>query len=703
MSEFSRKLDGAAGSAGDSRALQQRFAHMFSGVPASVRKLVQGESSSKGVGIGGSTEHPYYVVVEDIEDTCCGNIGSSGKMCVRRRGECDIAKHSRDRSEAAKAGIFLRGATVDEVYLDPFASLESLPLDKKKLFLSFKQESFTSARDALINLRDSLVEKEKSIPMSEPAKDKTHPVDFNTPSAKRLKRIDLREKCEEILNASSEAVEKINSPQRKMIADFQSKRDVLLKLFADGIHLNQEDVETLFEKVLDLSVQLGVPPPTGPPGVWAGYLDLKADINAIQDLLNSKAPIGVESAVSILDNRLLRLDRSLLETKAETKEAIIALVTEFEASFGKQQQDTSTNNGPMETAATDDNPFDFVLDRVDKLTDLCNSLSKSDKPTTASVRIGRYCFASIDELRGWCEKSLPPEFPFGAFVDVYSFLQRIKSFRDKADPDSLKSMDYRNKLDLTADEAITLEAFSHPLPKGFRGTSSEEGQMAVWIPGIKTPEKWEDKNETVGVKIMIKENIEVVRSRVLAVIKHRLSGYPEAMALARELLADTITFITDLSEFMSSTLRTLRQAGFERMNAWNLVSKLVHRILGVDCYLKRGLSFELLDAKAHKSLAVSVLWGTFGTHQVLRGFQQHGIENHPSMSSEYVRFLVAHTDATKVDQLEKKMKDLETTSKKWETETKRLDKELDGAKRSITTANNKLEDLKKAVARLQSK
>ena len=211
----------------------------------------------------------------------------------------------------------------------------------------------------------------------------------------------------------------------------------------------------------------------------------------------------------------------------------------------------------------------------------------------------------------------------------------------------------------------------------------------------------EDKNETVGVKIMIKENIEVVRSRVLAVIKHRLNGYPEATALARELLADTITFITELSEFMSSTLRTLRQAGFERMNAWNLVSKLVHRILGVDCYLKRGLSFELLDAKAHKALAVSVLWGTFGTHQVLRSFQQHGIENRPSMSSEYVRFLVAHTDATKVDQLDEKVKGLEAQSKKWESEAKRLDKEVDGAKKSITTANNKLDDLKKAVARLQ--
>ena len=58
MSTFARKLDDAAGTSGESHALQQRFAHMFAGMPASVRKLVQGESSSKGV-VGGSAEHPY--------------------------------------------------------------------------------------------------------------------------------------------------------------------------------------------------------------------------------------------------------------------------------------------------------------------------------------------------------------------------------------------------------------------------------------------------------------------------------------------------------------------------------------------------------------------------------------------------------------------------------------------------------------------
>ena len=694
MSAFNRKLDDAVGAPGESRALQHRFANMFSGVPASMRKLVQGESSSKGV-VGSSTDHPYYVVVEDVEVTCCGNIGSSGKICIRRLGECDIAKHSRDRNDTLRSGIFLRGATSDEVFVDPFVPLEGLSSDKKETFLAVKHEDFLDARKALVNLQEIVMQYD--IEEKEKSENNVRDTDnsFSSPAAKRVKRIDLREKCTDTFQLSAEEMEKFETPQLKFVYQFQTKRDALLKLIADAVHLNQEDLETLFEKIMDLSVQLGVPPTTGPPAIWAGLLELKSDVISFEEALKSKAPASVEGSVALLDNRLLSLDRSLLETKAETKEALIALVSEF-----SQTKDNSA--APIEgNISTDENPFDFILDRVDKLSDLCNSLSKADKPSSAAVRIGRYCFENIDELRGWCEKCLPPEFPFGAFVDIYSFLQRIKSFRDKADPDSLKSMDYRDRLDLTADEAITLEAFSHPLPKGFRGTSSEEGQMAVWIPGIKTPEKWEDKNETVGVKIMIKENIEVVRSRVLAVIKHRLNGYPEATALARELLADTITFITELSEFMSSTLRTLRQAGFERMNAWNLVSKLVHRILGVDCYLKRGLSFELLDAKAHKALAVSVLWGTFGTHQVLRSFQQHGIENHPSMSSEYVRFLVAHTDATKVDQLEEKVKGLEAQSKKWESEAKRLDKEVDGAKKSITTANNKLDDLKKAVARLQ--
>jgi len=701
MSARARNSDKAS-PPGDAGAASTRFATMFSRVPASVRKLMQGESSLGGFGVG-STWHSYYVVVEDMEATCCGKIGNSGKVCIRGIGGCDIQKHVKSRHEGLDAGIYIRGSTEDEVYAFPCVALADLSDDARQDFLSCKVESVEAARQKIDDYNSSLERKLKLFDYNKEGRKASS--DFTSPAPKRSKS-NLLEKTEELLRNSPTRpdLSKSENPEYKSILDAFSRRDLLLKLLSSSVMDNQEDLESMLEKLVELTGQMGVPPRDGPPALWLGLLELQDEFKRLKDHAERSIPPNFLSAYNLLEGRVNDLTRSLEESKSETREALVDLAGALvNPPMGESQKE---NAGAANLQATEDGagetPYDFILDRLDTLTDQCNSVARAASSSANAIKVGKFCFELVDELNGWCERHLPPEFPFGAFVDIYSFLQRIKSFRDKTDPDSLKSMDYRDRLDLTADEAITLDAFAHPLPKGFRGTSSEEGQMSCWLPGLKQADKWEDKSETIGVKVMIKENIEVVRTRVLAVIRHRLVNHPEASALARELLADTIAFLTEFSEFISSTFRTLKLAGFEKNSAWNLVSKLIHRILAVDCFLKRGISFELLDAKEHKALAVSVLWGTFGTHQVLRGYQRHSIENHPSMASEYVRFLVAHTDGTKMAVLEQRAKTLEAACKKSDGEVRRLEKEVEGQKRSITTANNKIDDLQKAVKKLQS-
>ena len=48
-----------------------------------------------------------------------------------------------------------------------------------------------------------------------------------------------------------------------------------------------------------------------------------------------------------------------------------------------------------------------------------------------------------------------------------------------------------------------------------------------------------------------------------------------------------------------------------------------------------------MDTKDHATLATYSLWVTLRTISVMTAYQRHGIENHPAISSEYVRFLVA--------------------------------------------------------------
>ena len=44
-----------------------------------------------------------------------------------------------------------------------------------------------------------------------------------------------------------------------------------------------------------------------------------------------------------------------------------------------------------------------------------------------AVHYGKYSFASITEVGAWAEQTFKSTFPFGAFIDVYSVLQRVTS------------------------------------------------------------------------------------------------------------------------------------------------------------------------------------------------------------------------------------------------------------------------------------
>ena len=153
------------------------------------------------------------------------------------------------------------------------------------------------------------------------------------------------------------------------------------------------------------------------------------------------------------------------------------------------------------------------------------------------------------------------------------------------------------------------------------------------------------------------------------------------------MLSDTLNFITALCEFISETFRNLALAGFTGAEGWQLVSKLVHRVFAKDCHLKRGAVREILDVSDSKVLGTGILWATFATHEVMREYMKHGIENHPSIASEYVRFLVANSGLAKMEKIEKRMLALEK-------ENEQLKKDVAHADKAAKTAANKADETK---------
>ena len=155
------------------------------------------------------------------------------------------------------------------------------------------------------------------------------------------------------------------------------------------------------------------------------------------------------------------------------------------------------------------------------------------------------------------------------------------------------------------------------------------------------------------------ENKESVRSRYTSLIAQRLKDYHEAQGIAREMLSDTMDFIESVNTFISDTDNNLVNAGFNKDQSWDLVTKLVHRIFAVDCHNVRAQVKEFLDPSQHRVMALGCLWGTFATHMVMKEYVKHGIENHPSIAAEYVRFLVANSGLARLEVVEKRVLKLE--------------------------------------------
>ena len=93
-------------------------------------------------------------------------------------------------------------------------------------------------------------------------------------------------------------------------------------------------------------------------------------------------------------------------------------------------------------------------------------------------------------------------------------------------------------------------------------------------------------------------------------------------------------------------------AGFPTKSSWLLVTKLVVRIFGTDLNEVRAFMRGKMDTDQHKYLATDALWATLRTIGVMQEYLRHGIENHPAISSQYVRYLVANSPLGAVIKLE---------------------------------------------------
>ena len=640
-------------------------------------------SSNVGVGkfefLGGldALSSSWCVLVEAPDEICGGLIGSAGKFCARTRGECKVTSHVQKRVPDLDPGLFIRvgGTAKDELRLYPRLVLADIAPEVCKEILC---KEFSSVQDVVqffdqINAEDESVKKKLQFQEIDLAHAERK-IRVNTKTPAKRAREPLVDRYEQLHGATLQGT--VLSSDAEQILD---KVKVFNQFLASQVNDSQAIGTINSEKLENLRLELGSWPTNAreasPLTLWIGLAELQDEIDALKTRHETaveqatkriaSSSSGSEWKTAVRESSLsLTTDISQLrDNMRRALEAIEQQVASLKGVSWSEFQSVSNFCQANEFARDHDIEIRTMKEQLDRMQRQVQTMvdGKQGGGALSAVTVGRHTFHSIHELDAWCEsmfKSKP--IPFGPFACPYGAYTRCLSSIDTSELSGLQIMDKRRSLAVSPDESLVLECFQHKLPKLFLGSSTAEHRsIYAHLPALATRDKWEDKNRLKGVKVTIRENKESVRSRYTSLIAQRLKDYHEAQGIAREMLSDTMDFIESVNTFISDTDNNLVNAGFNKDQSWDLVTKLVHRIFAVDCNNVRAQVKEFLDPSQHRVMALGCLWGTFATHMVMKEYVKHGIENHPSIAAEYVRFLVANSGLARLEVVEKRVLKLE--------------------------------------------
>ena len=257
-------------------------------------------------------------------------------------------------------------------------------------------------------------------------------------------------------------------------------------------------------------------------------------------------------------------------------------------------------------------------------------------------------------------------------------------------------------MSLSGDDNANLENFTKEPPRVFGSSitlklSTIKGASRSSLPSLPIFKTWEDSKSKKSLKDLIKRKMVNMKAQVRSNIQNRLGNHETTMLIAMTCLDSTVSFITNLPTYVSDIHQTLIDSSFSEEGSWQIITQLVNHTFANNMDKVRCFAREAMDTHSKKEMGAAVIWGTFQTHKVMEDYMKYGIENHPSISSEYVKFLVTNTPLSsggecldeRVEILEAKIVEVDRTAK--------------GAKSTAGSAANSLDLVKKRVDKLEKK
>ena len=244
-----------------------------------------------------------------------------------------------------------------------------------------------------------------------------------------------------------------------------------------------------------------------------------------------------------------------------------------------------------------------------------------------------------------------------------------------------KTWESRHKLKImTGAEEAALQAIAYKRPQLFQSgkTAMVSERNKSRLNQLPTFASWKSGGE--GVRNFVVKQMNILYATITDEISYALGADPslaKAYALAVRSLSDTVTFLTQLLNFVDASFERLHLSSkFTAEQAWSLTTQILDRICEELYAPKEGVGGAMI-IEDPESVSCHMLWACFKTHDIMSGYIDKNFEDHPAVSAEYVKFLATNSGFEKVEKLESQMSGM----------TEKLTKALDESKKAVAKAD----------------
>ena len=320
-----------------------------------------------------------------------------------------------------------------------------------------------------------------------------------------------------------------------------------------------------------------------------------------------------------------------------------------------------------------------------------------------AVRFGGVVFTDQKDVGAWLNSltgviGVVP--PYGLFVDPQLLLHWTwVILSGQSDSSTARDLKDRVSIDMTSDKLYAVQAHQSLVPLIYTGKVrsllNTNGLSKSRLGQIPTYVDWDDVENELGLKQQLFEALALAKGALVELIEDAFGGIPALRAFALEMLMASISFIENLSTYMTETYNSFKDVVGDEKSVWALVTFVVEQLFRKDFAQVRASTIGGINAKEEKS-GVRIMWSNIRSVVVAKELCTHGIKNAPAVSASYVRFVLTHSNMGKVSKLVEENKNLKRKLDDLESVVDTVKKTAEAAKRiadqAITKASKKAKE-----------